>query len=229
MVILTFIYNGTIEFQKGDSVLNQIRQYRHQLELKQTIRETQISLQTELNTSIEQAQHTIDYLNSYVSIYEVGFAILGIMVALLTLITPFATYHLAVKPSQKAVEALEKDFDNKVIELLLRRKDEQINDALNKIESVDPHVSQDALSYLTHIHNDGLNEIQLFKIYKITKHTSSASVKNQLSYILSTKKCDFSTDYFSSSTWKEDLGMLQLSAQYFARFGYYNYYGPIIN
>lgn len=168
--------------------------------------------------NLDDSSNLIEYLNSIVSTYEVLFAILGIFIALVTLILPFATYQYAVKPSKEAIKDLEKDFDSKLSSYLENLRNKQIDDALDKINNENPEERSRAVSFLTYIQNEGLNDVQMFKIYQLIKHDNyDNSVKGQLAFILATRKTDFADELFNSDLIINDVAIRQMAQLYFAK------------
>ena len=177
---------------------------------------------------LDDASNTVEYLNSVSNSFETIFAILGIFIAVLTLIIPFATYQYAVKPSQDALKELEKNFDDRLKNYLESTRNNQIEMALNNIKSGSTDLKNQGISYLTYTQNEGLTDNQLFQVYSILKQKPSVfAIKSQLAYILSFRKNDYATELFNSIEVKDDPVVKQMAIIYFAKTGYASNYNGI--
>jgi hypothetical protein len=178
--------------------------------------------------SINNASTTIEYLNSVVSSFEIIFAILGIFIAILTLIIPFATYQYAVKPSQDALKDLESNFDSRLKTYLEDNRNRQIENALSNIQGESSELKHQGISFLTYIQNEGLSDDQLFQIYNILKmNLSDNSIKGQLAFILTTRKTIYSNELFNSIENLNDPVLKQMAIIYFAKTDYKENYNGI--
>lgn len=178
---------------------------------------------------MDKAANTIFYLNSVTSTFSNFITFLGILIGIIALVVPFATYQYAVKPSKEALRDLEKYFDNRLEQYLWDNRNKQIDNAILKIKDGSPEEQNQAISYLTFTQSEGLTNAQLFQIYNIIKKNNFAiNIKNQLVFILSSRKTDYASELFNSKVIIEDPVVKQMAMIYFAKTGYKNNYDGII-
>lgn len=184
----------------------------------------------ELRKNLDEAANTISYLNSVTSTFSNIITFLGILIGIIALVVPFATYQYAVKPSKEALRDLEKYFDNRLEQYLWDNRNKQIDNAILKIKDGSPEEQNQAISYLTFTQSEGLTDAQLFQIYNIIKKNNFAiNIKSQLVFILSSRKTDYASELFNSKAINEDLVIKQMAMIYFAKTGYKNNYDGIIH
>jgi len=158
-----------------------------------------------LTKEIEDSSNTISYLNSVISSFSSIATFLGIFIAILALVMPFATYQFAVKPSRDALKDLEKSFDVRLEKYLWENRNNQINQAIESIKRGNAVEKSQAISYLTFTQSEGLTDNQLFQVYNILRtKLSDNSVKSQLAFILSTRKTDYAAEFFNGSHVSDD-------------------------
>jgi hypothetical protein len=187
-----------------------------------------ISPRSDPKSTIDEATTTIEFLNSVVGSFEIIFAILGIFIAVLTLIIPFATYQYAVKPSQNALKELEANFDTRLKTYLENSRNTQIQNALDNIQGGSKELKHQGISFLTYIQNEGLSDDQLFKIYNMLKmNFSDNSIKGQLAFILTTRKTIYSSELFNNFENLSDPIIKQMALIYFAKTNYKENYNGI--
>lgn len=197
---------------------------------KELIKTKQASLiqKDMLTKKLEDSSNTISYLNSVIGSFSGFTTFLGIFIAILALVIPFATYQYAVKPSRDVLKDLEKSFDDRLEKYLWDNRNNQINKAIESIQNGNAEEKSQALSYLTFTQNEGLTDNQLFQIYNILKkNQSDYSVKSQLAFILSTRKTDYATELFNNSQINNDSVMRQMAIIYYAKTGYKSNYEGI--
>jgi hypothetical protein len=183
-----------------------------------------------LRKNLDEAAHTISYLNSVTSTFSNIITFLGILIGIIALVVPFATYQYAVKPSKEALRDLEKYFDNRLEQYLWDNRNKQIDNAILKIKDGSPEEQNQAISYLTFTQSEGLTDAQLFQIYSIIKKNNFAiNIKSQLVFILSSRKTDYASELFNSKEINADPVIKQMAMIYFAKTGYKNNYDGIIN
>lgn len=179
---------------------------------------------------MDEAANTISYLNSVTSTFSNIITFLGILIGIIALVVPFATYQYAVKPSKEALRDLEKYFDNRLEQYLWDNRNKQIDNAILKIKDGSPEEQNQAISYLTFTQSEGLTDAQLFQIYNIIKKNNFAiNIKSQLLFILSSRKTDYASELFNSKAINEDPVIKQMAIIYFAKTGYKNNYDGIIH
>ena len=184
----------------------------------------------ELRKNLDEAANTISYLNSVTSTFSNIITFLGILIGIIALVVPFATYQYAVKPSKEALRDLEKYFDNRLEQYLWDNRNKQIDNAILKIKDGSPEEQNQAISYLTFTQSEGLTDAQLFQIYNIIKKNNFAiNIKSQLVFILSSRKTDYASELFNSKAINEDPVIKQMAMIYFAKTGYKNNYDGIIH
>lgn len=184
----------------------------------------------DLRKNLDEATNTISYLNSVTSTFSNIITFLGILIGIIALVVPFATYQYAVKPSKEVLRDLEKFFDNRLEQYLWDNRNKQIDNAILKIKNGSPEEQNQAISYLTFTQSEGLTDAQLFQIYKIIKKNNFAiNIKSQLGFILSSRKTDYASELFNSKVINEDPVIKQMAMIYFAKTGYKNNYDGIIN
>lgn len=200
--------------------------------VKQVSETNQKEIQKEnedLRKNLDEAANTISYLNSVTSTFSNFITFLGILIGIIALVVPFATYQYAVKPSKEALRDLEKYFDNRLEQYLWDNRNKQIDNAILKIKDGSPEEQNQAISYLTFTQSEGLTNAQLFQIYNIIKKNNFAiNIKNQLVFILSSRKTDYASELFNSKVINEDPVVKQMAMIYFAKTGYKNNYDGII-
>jgi len=197
---------------------------------KELVKTKQASLiqKETLSKKLEDSSNTISYLNSVIGSFSGFTTFLGIFLAILALVIPFATYQYAVKPSRDVLKDLEKSFDDRLEKYLWENRNNQINQAIESIRSGNAEEKSQALSYLTFTQIEGLTDNQLFQIYNILKkNQSDYSVKSQLAFILSTKKTDYATELFNNSQINDDPVIRQMAINYYAKTGYKSNYEGI--
>lgn len=213
--------------KKLDSIEGAYRDSLKNLDLK--IVESDVET-TKIKRQIEEASITMEYLNSVVGSFEIIFAILGIFIAVLTIIIPFATYQYAVKPSREALEKLEDKFDARLKEYLSSNRNDQIEKALENIESGSSELKHQGISFLTYIQNEGLTEHQLFKVYNVLRsNLKDNSIKGQLAFILSSRKSIYAKEMFNGVANLNDPVIKQMAIIYFAKTNYKENYEGIEN
>jgi hypothetical protein len=184
----------------------------------------------DLRKNLDEATNTISYLNSVTSTFSNIITFLGILIGIIALVVPFATYQYAVKPSKEVLRDLEKFFDNRLEQYLWDNRNKQIDNAILKIKNGSPEEQNQAISYFTFTQSEGLTDAQLFQIYKIIKKNNFAiNIKSQLGFILSSRKTDYASELFNSKVINEDPVIKQMAMIYFAKTGYKNNYDGIIN
>ena len=197
---------------------------------KELIRTKQASfIQKEsLTKKLEESSNTISYLNSAISTFSGFITFLGILIAIIALIVPIATYQYAVKPSREVLKDLEKSFDDRLEKYLWENRNNQINKAIENIKKGNAEEKSQAISYLTFTQSEGLTDNQLFQIYNILKRNQSDySIKSQLSFILSTRKTDYATEFYNDSKINDDPIIRQMAMIYFAKTGFQSNYEGI--
>jgi hypothetical protein len=184
----------------------------------------------DLRKNLDEAANTISYLNSVTSTFSNIITFLGILIGIIALVVPFATYQYAVKPSKEALRDLEKYFDNRLEQYLWDNRNKQIDNAILKIKDGSPEEQNQAISYLTFTQSEGLTDAQLFQIYNIIKKNNFAiNIKSQLVFILSSRKTDYASELFNSKVINEDPVIKQMAMIYFAKTGYKNNYDGVIH
>lgn len=184
----------------------------------------------ELRKNLDEAANTISYLNSVTSTFSNIITFLGILIGIIALVVPFATYQYAVKPSKEALRDLEKYFDNRLEQYLWDNRNKQIDNAILKIKDGNPEEQNQAISYLTFTQSEGLTNAQLFQIYNIIKKNNFAiNIKSQLAFILSSRETDYSSELFNSKVIIDDPVIEPMAMIYFAKTGYKNNYDGIIH
>ena len=197
---------------------------------KELIKTKQASLiqKDMLTKKLEDSSNTISYLNSVIGSFSGFTTFLGIFIAILALVIPFATYQYAVKPSRDILNDLEKSFDDRLEKYLWDNRNNQINQAIESIQNGNSEEKSIALSYLTFTQSEGLTDNQLFQMYNILrKNLSDNSVKSQLAFILSTRKTDYATELFNNPQINNDPVIRQMAIIYFAKTGYKSNYEGI--
>lgn len=180
---------------------------------------------SELELKLEDSKNTISFLNSVIGTFSAFLTGLGIFIAIIALIVPFATYHYAVKPSREALKDLEKNFDNRLEQYLWENRNNQINKAIEKIKDGNAEEKSQAISFLSFTQSEGLTDEQLFQIYRLLKkNQADYSIKSQLSFILSSRRTDYASELFNSSDVKDDPVIRQMAMLYYAKTGYKNNY-----
>lgn len=183
-----------------------------------------------LQKNLDEAATTISYLNSVTSTFSNIITFLGILIGVMALAVPFATYQYAVKPSKEALKDLEKYFDNRLEQYLWDNRNRQIDNAILKIKEGSPEEKNLAISYLTFTQSEGLTDVQLFQIYNIIKKNNSAfDIKSQLAFILTSRKTEYASELFSSKEVNIDPVLKQMAIIFFAKTGYKNNYEGIVN
>jgi hypothetical protein len=178
-----------------------------------------------LTKKLEDSSNTISYLNSVVDSFSGLITFLGIFIAILALVIPFATYEYAVKPSREVLKDLEKSFDERLERYLWENRNNQINQAIENIKGGTTEEKSQAISYLTFTQSEGLTDNQLFQIYIILKRNQSDyNIKSQLAYILSTRKTDYATELFNNSQINNDPIIRQMAIIYYAKIGFKSNY-----
>jgi len=181
-----------------------------------------------LTKEIEDSSNTISYLNSVISSFSSIATFLGIFIAILALVMPFATYQFAVKPSRDALKDLEKSFDVRLEKYLWENRNNQINQAIESIKRGNAVEKSQAISYLTFTQSEGLTDNQLFQVYNILRtKLSDNSVKSQLAFILSTRKTDYAAEFFNGSHVSDDPIIRQMAIIYYVKTGYKSNYEGI--
>ena len=207
------------------------------LDSVQSVKQLSISYQKEiykeneeLRKNLDEAARTISYLNSVTSAFSNIITFLGILIGIIALAVPFATYQYAVIPSKEALRDLEKYFDNRLEQYLWDNRNKQIDNAILKIKDGSPEEQNQAISYLTFIQSEGLTDAQLFQIYNLIKKNNFAiNIKSQLVFILSSRKTDYASELFNSKAINEDPVIKPMAMIYFAKTGYTNNYDGIIH
>ncbi|MEN9304401.1 MAG: hypothetical protein RL264_2830 [Bacteroidota bacterium] len=203
----------------------------------QSLKQVSVTYQKEIQKenedlikNLDEAANTISYLNSVTSTFSNIITFLGILIGIIALVVPFATYQYAVKPSKEALRDLEKYFDNRLEQYLWDNRNKQIDNAILKIKDGSPEEQNQAISYLTFTQSEGLTDAQLFQIYNIIKKNNFAiNIKSQLVFILSSRKTDYASELFNSKVINEDPVIKQMAMIYFAKTGYKNNYDGIIH
>ena len=240
ILFLLFILSLQVSFGQSQKHLKQNEFDRFKLELKDSLSVIQNALIEKktleienrdlLNKKLEESANTITYLNSVVGTYGIILTVLGLFIAIIALIDPFATYHYAVKPSREALKDLEKYFDTRLEQNLWDNRNKQINKAIDNIRNGNAEEKSQAISFLTFTHNEGLTDEQLFQIYNILrKNQSDYNIKSQLSFILSSRRTDYATELFNSSAINEDPVIKQMAMLYYAKTGFKNNYEGLMH
>lgn len=233
-----FLLNIVIAFVQEIPVKNKISNLRIELlDSLQSVKHSSLSNRKEiqeenekLRKNLDEAANTISHLNSVTSTFSNIITFLGILIGIIALVVPFATYQYAVKPSKEALRDLEKYFDNRLEQYLWDNRNKQIDNAILKIKDGSPEEQNQAISYLTFTQSEGLTDTQLFQIYNIIKKNNFAiNIKSQLAFILSSRKTDYASELFSSKEINADPVIKQMAMIYFAKTGYKNNYDGIIN
>ena len=124
--------------------------------------------------TIETANHTINFLNSSI-------AAIGIMVTVYTILLGLFGYLFVYKPSQDALNKLEKNMDKRIADNFKK----QIDTVIDSLGSLDYVQSSKAVSYLTG--NSALikmDEEQLLKVVRAGRYGND-NIRNGIMYIVS--------------------------------------------
>lgn len=234
ILLLNIVIASSQEFPVKDKISNLRIEF---LDSLQSVKQVSLSDRNEIQEenekirkSLDEAANTISYLNSVTSTFSYIITFLGILIGIIALVVPFATYQYAVKPSKEALRDLEKYFDNRLEQYLWENRNKQIDNAIFKIKDGSPEEQNLAISYLTFTQSEGLTDAQLFQIYNIIKKNNFAlNIKSQLVFILSSRKTDYASELFSSREINADPVIKQMAMIYFAKTGYKNNYDGIVN
>jgi hypothetical protein len=183
----------------------------------------------QLESKINDASKTIEYLNSLVNSFGQIFTILGIFIAIITLVLPILTYQLGIKPSQKALKDLEVNMDQRLENYLKNSRNKEIENALKNLREGNAELKNQATSFLALTQHEGFSDNQMFQIYTIlNKHRDENNVKSQLAFILSTRKNDYAKELFSSDDISKDPVIKQMAYLYYAKIGFKENYEGIL-
>lgn len=213
---------NNIEIALNDSIKNLTSQFQK--------RSTDFKTnELQLKRDISDASKTIEYLNSLVNSFGQIFTILGIFIAIITLILPVLTYQFGVKPYKKALQELEKGMDQRLENYLKDARNNEIDKALRNIKEGNSELKNQAISYLTLTQHEGFSDSQLFQIYSIlNKHRDENNIKSQLAFILSTRRNDYANELFNSPDVAEDQVIRQMAYLYYAKIGFEDNYDGIL-
>lgn len=183
----------------------------------------------QLEKNINDASKTIEYLNSLVNTFGQIFTILGIFIAIITLVLPILTYQLGIKPSQKALKDLEMNMDQRLENYIKNSRNKEIENALKNLREGNTELKNQATSFLALTQHEGFSDNQMFQIYTIlNKHRDENNVKSQLAFILSTRKNDYAKELFSSDDIYKDPVIKQMAYLYYAKIGFKDNYEGIL-
>jgi len=175
-----------------------------------------------------KANNTIAYLNSVIGSFSNYLTFLGILIGILALVVPFATYQYAVKPSREILKDLEGYFEKRLESYLWENRKNQVDNAINTLKRGTIEEKNNAVSFLTFTQHEGLSDEQLFNIYSFLKKAKiESNLKSQLAFLLTHRKTEFASDFFNSPQILDDPHLKNMSYVYFAKTGYRNNYSGI--
>jgi hypothetical protein len=184
---------------------------------------------SQLENKVNDASQTIEYLNSLVNSFGQIFTILGIFIAVITLVLPILTYQFGIKPSQKALKDLESNMDQRLKNYLMNSRNIEIENAFKNLREGNAELKNQATSFLALTQHEGFSDNQMFQIYSIlNKHREENNVKSQLAFILSTRRNEYAGELFNSDDVTKDPVIRQMAYLYFAKIGFKENYQGIL-
>lgn len=183
------------------------------------IRESNEVIST-LEKRLNQASETISNENSIITSFGTIYMVLTIVFALIGLLVPIVTYYFGIKPSREQIKNLEANFDNRLGEYLKITKEKEIDTAIERLTNNSIELRQNAITYLSLTHHEGLTDVQYFKLFKILETDQIDSTqKYTLAYVLTNKKNDFATEYCKQILRTSNLYNEIIPTRYFAMIG----------
>jgi hypothetical protein len=177
-----------------------------------------------LSERIEQASDTINNQNSLFSGFSIIYTIITIIIALLGIALPILTYQFGIKPSQEALKDFEQNIDKKLEKYLTKSRNKQIEQAIVNLSSEDQELKISALNFISITNHQGFSEQQIFKLFKLLESDKlEDSKKSTLASLLSSKKNDFATEYFTKGMLKNNTYEKYTAIRYFSNIGISDY------
>lgn len=189
-----------------------------------SIKKDIIKREENLSQKLIDASNTIDYLNSLVNSFGQIFTILGIFIGIITLALPIIMYQFGIKPSQRALKDLELNIDTRLSTYLKTVREKEIDTAIENIKSGSTEKKNQAITYLSLTHHEGLTDQQFFRIYNILNNNlSQTNIKSQLAFILTTNKNEYAELLFGSEELRKDPTIKYMGYLYFSKTGFTNH------
>jgi hypothetical protein len=194
---------------------------------------TQLKKSSEVISTLEkrltQASDTISNQNSIITSFGTIYTVLTIVFAIIGLLVPVVTYYFGIKPSREQIKNLEANFDSRLEEYLKATKEREIDLAIERLTSSSIEVRQNAITYLSLSHHEGLTDVQYFKLFKILETDQIDSTqKYSLAYVLTVKKNDFATEYCKKILRTSNFYNEIIPTRYFAMIGVKEYMRDLI-
>ncbi|WP_461633771.1 hypothetical protein [Labilibaculum euxinus] len=176
--------------------------------------------QKQIEIKQKNASGTIEYLSTSVGTFGVIFTVLTCLIAIVTLGLPVLTYQFGIKPSRIALKELEINMDSRLEEYLRNTRNKQIGKAIENLLGENAELKNQGLSFLSLTHHEGFSDEQMFKIYKVfKKYINEQTTKNQLAFVLSSRKNDYADELFTDKQQLEDDVVKTNALMYFAKVG----------
>jgi DNA repair exonuclease SbcCD ATPase subunit len=186
-----------------------------------------------LEERLEQASNTVENLTSQIHSYGVLIVILTLIVAIIGIVMPLNAargikeYKENLKDYKEGIKAYKeelkdhiKDIHGKITEVLVNKRDEEIDDVVKNFRSENKVLKNVALNYLLMTQHQGFTDHQLFKLFNIlkSKHIDDGT-KTQIAYAISKKESEYLTDYFKEAINNKSSSSIKYPAlQYIATF-----------
>ncbi|MGQ0829408.1 MAG: hypothetical protein ACT4ON_13550 [Bacteroidota bacterium] len=179
-----------------------------------------------LEERLKQASDTIANQNSLLDGFGVLYTIITIIITLIAVAVPILTYQFGVKPSQNAIKEFENNADKKFENYLSKTRNEQIEQAIENLKSQNQELKLNAINYLSLTQYQGFTDLQLYKLFVLLKSTDfDQTIEVNIAYIISNKKNDYATDYFTQiiKDGSKNISIKHAAIRYFTNIGIDNY------
>lgn len=170
-----------------------------------------------LEERIMQASDTIANQNALLTGFGILYNIITVTIALIAIALPILTYQFGIKPSQNALKEFEKNIDKKILDFLNRKRDEQIEEAIENLKSQNRELQSNAILFLSFSQYQKFSDQQLFKIFKLLNSGELDSAdEGAIAYSVSNQQNEYATEYFTKAVEKVNPTIKYAAIRYFA-------------